>query len=140
MTVEIAVIGDRFMRAEAFAAAIREACGDAVACRELDLDWPDVPMRDGRPGTPLAGLKEFLGDPDAVVAHVGEAPVLVTHLAPLSADMIARMPRLSLVGVSRGGPVNIDMQAARARNIRVVNAPGRNATAVAASSSWSPAV
>lgn len=131
MTVEIAVIGDRFMRADAFAAALREACGDAVACRTLDLDWPDVPMRDGRPGTPLAGLKEFLGDPDEVVAHVGEAPVLVTHLAPLSADMIARMPRLSLVGVSRGGPVNIDMQAARARNIRVVNAPGRNATAVA---------
>ena len=45
--------------------------------------------------------------------------------------MMARLPRLALVAVSRGGPVNIDMAAARARKIRVVNVPGRNASAVA---------
>jgi D-3-phosphoglycerate dehydrogenase len=66
-----------------------------------------------------------------VIAHVGAAPVLVTHLAPLSAAMFDRMPDLRLVAVSRGGPVNIDMDAARARGVAVVNTPGRNASAVA---------
>jgi D-3-phosphoglycerate dehydrogenase len=55
----------------------------------------------------------------------------VTHLAPLSAAMMNRLPGLKLVAVSRGGPVNIDVAAARARGIQVVNTPGRNASAVA---------
>ncbi|MEM8663520.1 MAG: 2-hydroxyacid dehydrogenase, partial [Pseudomonadota bacterium] len=75
--------------------------------------------------------KEYMGDPEEVVAHIGNAPILVNHLAPLSASMFDRLPGLKLVAVARGGPVNIDMDAARARNVRVVNAPGRNASAVA---------
>ena len=56
-----------------------------------------------------------MGEPDEVVAFVGDAEILVTHLAPFSAGMMDRLPNLKLVAVSRGGPVNIDMEAARAR-------------------------
>jgi D-3-phosphoglycerate dehydrogenase len=45
--------------------------------------------------------------------------------------MFARMPALKLVAVSRGGPVNIDMKAAREAGVLVVNTPGRNSSAVA---------
>jgi D-3-phosphoglycerate dehydrogenase len=131
MTAEVAIVGDRFMLSARFEAALREACGDRVACRGLDLPWPDAPMAHGYASPGLEGLKEYMGDPDEIVAFVGAAPVLVTHLAPLSAAMLARMPALRLVVVSRGGPVNIDMAAARARGVTVVNTPGRNASAVA---------
>ena len=128
---EIAIIGDRFMLSDMFEAALRDAVGDAVTVRKRDLPWPDEPMEHGYAAPGMDGLKEYMGDPEAVVAHVGGAPMLITHLAPLSAAMFDRMPDLRFVAVSRGGPVNIDMGAARARGVTVVNAPGRNASAVA---------
>ena len=33
----------------------------------------------------MEGLKEYLGDADEVVEFIGDAEILVTHLAPLSA-------------------------------------------------------
>jgi D-3-phosphoglycerate dehydrogenase len=125
-------MGDRFMLSEIFETAILARCGaHELTIRKHDLPWPDVPMEHGYARAGLDGLKEYLGEPDAVVEFVGESDIFVTHLAPLSASMMDRLPKLRLVAVSRGGPVNIDMKAARTRNIRVVNAPGRNASAVA---------
>ena len=131
MTVDVAIIGDRFMRSDMFAAALSGACGDRVRCRTLDLAWPDEPMEHGYAVAGMEGLKEYLGRPDEVIAHVGDARILVTHLAPLSATMFQSLPKLELVAVSRGGPVNIDMEAAARHGVIVVNAPGRNASAVA---------
>lgn len=130
MTRSLAIIGDRFMLSSMFEAAIAERGGD-LTIRRLDLPWPDEPMEHGyaRPG--MDGLKEYMGAPDQVVDFIGDADMFVTHLAPLSAAMMDRLPGLRFVAVSRGGPVNIDMEAARERAIRVVNTPGRNAGAVA---------
>lgn len=128
---EVAIIGDRFMLSAMFEAALHEACGDKVLCRSLDLPWPDEPMEHGYAKPGMDGLKEYMGEPEEVIAHVGAAPILVTHLAPLSATMFKAMPDLRLVAVSRGGPVNIDMGAAAGHGVTVVNTPGRNASAVA---------
>ena len=131
MTKDVAIIGDRFMLSETFDAALRAACGDSVAARLHDLPWPDEPMEHGCDVPGVEGLKEYVGTPGEIAALIGEAQMLITHLAPLSASMMARLPRLEFVAVSRGGPVNVDLAAARARGIRVVNTPGRNASAVA---------
>jgi D-3-phosphoglycerate dehydrogenase len=128
---DCAVIGDNFMRPEMFARAIAARCGDALALRSMTLPWPDEPMEHGYAKPGMDGLKEYQGDPDEIAAFVGDAEILVTHLAPVSAQMLERMTHLRLIAVSRGGPVNIDMEAARLRQIRVVNTPGRNASAVA---------
>ena len=132
MARKIAIIGDLFMRSDMFEAAIREACADpGLEISGHDLPWPDEPMEHGYAEAGLDGLKEYMGTPDEVVALTGDAELLVTHLAPLSAGIIERLPALRFVAVSRGGPVNIDMSAARQRGILVVNTPGRNASAVA---------
>ena len=128
---EIAIIGDRFMLPGAFVMALRKVVGQEAALRTLELPWPDEPMVHGYAGSGLEGLKEYQGEPDAIVEFIGAAPVLVTHLAPITGAMLDRMPKLKLIAVSRGGPVNIDKAAARERGIKLVNTPGRNASAVA---------
>ncbi|WP_315703222.1 MULTISPECIES: 2-hydroxyacid dehydrogenase [unclassified Bradyrhizobium] len=127
----IAIVGDRFMLPSVFAERITAACGNDVEIRMLEQPWPDEPMEHGYAGSKLDGLKEFMGDPDEVVDFIGDASLLVTHLAPISRSMLQRLPQLKFIAVSRGGPVNIDMQAAREHQVLVVNTPGRNASAVA---------
>ena len=128
---EVAIIGDNFMLSDRFADAIEAACDGRVRLRTMTMPWPDEPMEHGYAKAGMDGLKEYQGDADEIVAFTGDAEVLVTQLAPLSAEMMDKLPKLKLVAVSRGGPVNIDMAAAKARGIRVCNTPGRNASAVA---------
>lgn len=126
----IAVIGDRFMRASAFIAAL-DGVAAGARIRTFELPWPDEPMRHGYVDGGILGLKEYLGDPDEIVAFVENAEILVNHLAPITGTMLDRMPELRVIAVARGGPVNIDVAACKARQIRLVNTPGRNASAVA---------
>lgn len=128
---KIAIIGDRFMLPQVFRAAIEKACGSGLDIRLREDAWPDEPMEHGYAVGGLDGLKEYFGSADDVVEFVADAEILVTHLAPLSAAMLRRLPGLKLVAVSRGGPVNIDVAAAKENGIMVVNVPGRNAGAVA---------
>ena len=129
MPERISVIGDLFMLSDVFERAIREACHSfELDIRKHDLPWPDQPMEHGYATPGLDGLKEYMGRPEEIVALIDGASILITHLAPLSRSMLAELPSLRFVAISRGGPVNIDMKAARERGIRVVNAPGRNAS------------
>ncbi|MBZ9809049.1 MULTISPECIES: 2-hydroxyacid dehydrogenase [unclassified Mesorhizobium] len=131
MPRKIAIIGDNFMLPEVFRAKIEKVASGDLDVRTLQTAWPDEPMEFGDPALGLDKVKEYFGRPDEVVEFIGDAEILVTQLAPLSEGMMRRLPALKLVAVSRGGPINIDMEAARTHGITVVNVPGRNATAVA---------
>ncbi|TPL73692.1 oxidoreductase [Mesorhizobium sp. B2-3-15] len=128
---KIAIIGDNFMLPEVFRAKIEKVASGDLDIRTLQTAWPDEPMEFGNAALGLDKVKEYFGHPDEVVDFIDDAEILVTQLAPLSEGMMRRLPRLKLVAVSRGGPINIDMEAARVHGITVVNVPGRNATAVA---------
>jgi D-3-phosphoglycerate dehydrogenase len=131
MSDTIAIIGDRFMLPSVFADRPAAACGNGVRIKTLEQPWPDQPMEHGYANPALDRLKEFIGDPDEVAEFIDDATMFVTHLAPVSRAMLERLPGLKFIAVSRGGPVNVDMQAARDRGVLVVNTPGRNASAVA---------
>lgn len=53
------------------------------------------------------------------------------QLAPLTRRVIAASPQLRLIAVSRGGPTNVNLDAAREFGVRVANVPGRNGVATA---------
>jgi len=113
MSRSVAIIGDLFMLPEAFADALDLKCGKDVIIRSRKDNWPDEPMEHGYGVEGMDGLREYFGTADDVVDFIGDSEILVTHLAPMSRGMFERLPNLKLIAVSRGGPVNIDMSAAR---------------------------
>jgi len=131
MTRKIAIVGDNFMLPDVFEKKILERCKLELEIKKLQQPWPDEPMEHGYAQAGMDGLKEYMGNAHELVEFIDDAEILVTQLAPLSRLMIEQLPQLKLVAVSRGGPVNIDIAAAKERQIVVVNTPGRNASAVA---------
>ncbi len=129
--VKIAVVGDQFMKASAFTDALAKVPGLDADVRTMELPWPDQPMRHGYVDGGLPGLREYMGEPDEIVRFVDGAEILINHLAPINGDILDRLPALKLIAVSRGGPVNIDVAACKARKVKLVNTPGRNSSAVA---------
>lgn len=131
MTKKIAIIGDRFMLPEMFEREIEDLNGKEHDIRCMANDWPDEPVEHGYAAEGMDGLKEYIGNADEISEFIDDAEILVTHLAPLTRAMMGKLSTLKLVAVARGGPVNIDTKAAKDHDITVVNAPGRNASAVA---------
>jgi len=126
----IAAVGDNFITSAVLADAIRREVKGELEILTKDLEWPDVPFF-GRGGPAGDEIKEYSGDPKVIAPLLKEADALVTHLAPVTRRMLEAAPRLKYIGVTRGGPVNINLEAARTQAIAVSNVPGRNASAVA---------
>lgn len=129
---KVSIIGDRFMLSDMFESALLAKCCDiSLDIRKHDLAWPDQHMVHGYAIEGMDGLKEYVGSMDETVALAAGAEIVITQLAPFSSAIMQQLPDLKLIAVSRGGPVNIDMKTAREKGIKVVNTPGRNASAVA---------
>lgn len=122
--VRVLCAGDLFITTGTLAAAARAALGDVDAVSHASA-WPDEPFG------AVEGVREAAGDPAEVARAARDVEVLLTHLAPVTASVLAAAERLRLVGVTRGGPVNVDLAAATARGVPVAHLPGRNLGAVA---------
>lgn len=125
--LRIAVIGDHFVGTDLFTAALEHYLAPAGVALTFDVHsvtWPDAPLSHN------AEVKEYDGDPAAVAELVRHADALLTHVAPVTEAVLAAGAGLRIVGVCRGGPVNVNVAAATSRGIPIVNSPGRNAQAV----------
>ena len=126
-TVNVTAIGDSFVRSELIVEALQRhlsPAGYAFNVCSGEVDWPQQPLLNGDE------VSEYLGDIDWVAELAGDADVLVTHVAPVPESVLRASPRLRIVACCRGGPKNINVEAATALGIPVVNAPARNAQAV----------
>ncbi|UCF92073.1 MAG: 2-hydroxyacid dehydrogenase [Desulfobacterales bacterium] len=125
--MKIVFIGDLFVRSTIFQEAWEQQLGPLLGNVTLlmrEVNWPDVPV------THNDEIKEFVGDPGEIAELVRDSQVIVTHVAPISKAAISAAPDLQIIACCRGGPVNINVPAATARKIPVVNSPGRNSQAV----------
>ncbi len=83
----------------------------------------------------LAALGELVVYPrtpeDAVVAHIGDAEIVITNKVVIDEAVMAATPNLKYIGVLATGYNIVDIAAARRRNIVVTNVPDYSADAVA---------
>lgn len=123
--VRTLVGGDLFVRNDLLLPALRAECGDALSVTEMFFGWPTEPFG------PVAEVKEASGTEEAMIRQVPGIEVIVSEMAPITQRVIDAADALKLVVICRGGPVNVNLEAATARGIPVCFSPARNATATA---------
>jgi D-3-phosphoglycerate dehydrogenase / 2-oxoglutarate reductase len=120
-SLRILAAGDSYITADAFERGLRSRLGDGHEIDVFQVDESSTPQ--------LPHLREYAGDPDELAAHLAGYDVLVVHGAAVT-DRVLETSGLRLVCCARGGPVNVDVAAARALGVPVTNTPGKNARAV----------
>ena len=69
--------------------------------------------------------------PEEIYTEIEDADVLMVHICPVPASLIARGKKLRAILTNRGGLENIAVEEATKRNIPVLNNPAHNANGVA---------
>ena len=119
----VVAAGDHFVLPSLITSALAGECPCEV--RELTLGWPLEPFG------PVAEVSEADDAEDELIDALAGAQVLVTQMGPVTERVLGARPELRLVVVCRGGPVNVNLDAAKRHDVRVCFAPGRNAAATA---------
>jgi D-3-phosphoglycerate dehydrogenase / 2-oxoglutarate reductase len=122
---KILAAGDGFVLGRLLVEGLKRELGGDLDTATLDFRWPIEPF--GR----VAEVDEAAGSEDEVIEAGEGAEVIVTQLAPITEKVLTSLNDLKLVVVTRGGPVNVNVEAATENGVVVANAPGRNAPAAA---------
>lgn len=89
-----------------------------------DLDW-----------SPIANLGHFqryeFTEPNQIVERAKNADIVLVNKALITAEVLAQLPNLKCICVTATGYNNVDLKAARAKQIPVCNAVGYSTPAVA---------
>jgi D-3-phosphoglycerate dehydrogenase len=124
--LRVLAVGDHFLQGDLLAQTLRTH----VTARELDVAvlttaWPLEPYG------PVGEVDEASGSEEAVAEAIAGAEVAVVHHAPVTRRVLEAAHELRIVVCTRGGPVNVNLDAATERGVAVSYAPGRNAPAAA---------
>lgn len=125
MSVRVLLAGDHFVLNRLLEEALRHEVRDDLDVRTMTLPWPVEPFG------PVAEVNEASGDEDELIEALQGVQICLTQMAPLTERILDAAPELELFCVTRGGPVNANVDAATRHRVAVSFAPGRNATATA---------
>jgi D-3-phosphoglycerate dehydrogenase len=125
--MKILVVGDSFVPVPVFERGLAALQGaHQLDYLQLDESQELVPKSASE-----GSIREYMGTPAQITGRVRGVEILIVHGAPVTDEVVAAGPNLRLVCCARGGPVNVDVAALSARQIPLVNTPGKNAESVA---------
>ena len=123
--MRILAAGDHFVAPDLLTRELTAEIGTGHSIEELRLPWPLTPFGQ------VAEVDEASGDEDTMLTALSGVQVCVTQMAPVTRKILDGTPDLRLVVIGRGGPVNVNLEAAKEHGVQVCNTPGRNAAATA---------
>lgn len=124
--MKISALGDNFVLPELLRdAALRKMPDHEFQWQMFSAPWPQVPFAD------VAEVHEASGTEAQTIDSIADAEIALTQLAPFTETVFSRATSLKMLGVCRGGPVNVNLDAATEAGVIVSYAPGRNAQAAA---------
>lgn len=153
--LRILIAGDLFMKPRAFQEVLERRLADQdydLMFRSIEYPYPieqfnlvDYPLPERNNGVwddaiykagdgpdfSTAEVNEYYGRVNDLVGKIQDEDILIVHSAPVPRAALDSATNLKLIACCRGGPTNINIAAATERGIPVINAPGRNAWAVA---------
>ncbi|GAA4903010.1 D-3-phosphoglycerate dehydrogenase [Actinomycetospora succinea] len=129
--MRVLAAGDHFVAPDLFETALRAEPGlpGDLETVHLTSGWPSEPF--GPVGSGDSVVDEASGTEEELVEALAGVRVCLTQMAPFTARVFDACPELEMVAVCRGGPVNVDLDAADRAGVAVAQAPGRNAAAAA---------
>jgi D-3-phosphoglycerate dehydrogenase len=124
--MKILILGDQFVKTELVRQEMERALTPwgPLQFDFMTFEWPMKPFERNDE------IAEFQGSETEIMARIGDVDLVVLHAAPISDSVLASAKNLKAIAVIRGGPTNINLEAATSRGIPVFNSPGRNAVAV----------
>lgn len=129
--MRLLAIGDNFIGKEVMEEGLKElkGYGIEITVREWEHKNLEMLQKDNllieQNGPEAVELSEEL------IWDIEDYDILIVQFTPVSKKLIEKAKNLKLIGVLRGGAENIDCEYAAAKEISVMNTPGRNARAVA---------
>lgn len=126
--MKILTITDLFINKEVVEVALRERLGhiDNLIIDNFSVDFPITPLQYGD-----GEVTEYVGNEEDIIDRIADVDHLVVHTSPITKRVIEHGKNLKSISVTRGGAVNVNVDAASSLHIPVFNTPGRNSTAAA---------
>lgn len=126
--MKILTITDLFIRKEVVEEALRKKLSgvEDLVIDNFAVDFPITPLQYSN-----SEVTEYVGNEEDIIDRIEDVDHLVVHTSPITRRVMEHGKKLKSISVTRGGAINVNIDAASSLNIPVFNTPGRNSTAVA---------
>tara|TARA_B100001013_G_C24622047_1_gene447612 strand:- start:979 stop:2118 length:1140 start_codon:yes stop_codon:yes gene_type:complete len=129
MTIKIAIIGDSFIPSKIFKSSIERKIKKIRPKIKIKYSLKDFNEKKLKPFI-SSEISEAFGNLNDVIKFAKNSNILITTFAPITSQVLKKCQNLLVVACGRGGPINININAATNNKTMVLYAPGRNIDAV----------
>ncbi|MDP9806419.1 D-3-phosphoglycerate dehydrogenase [Trueperella bonasi] len=122
--MKILLASDQFVTGDVMRSALEQE-GVQAETTNIASSWPVPPFED------IGDVREASGNEEELIEALRGCDIAMSHTFPFTRKVIESSPELKLIAIGRGGPVNVNIEAATDNGVIVTYAPGRNAIATA---------